>query len=203
MDRKGRMLRRLANGDKTQFIITEDDERRLLREANTIVLCGEIEDCSAQEFIEDFYLIMNKSNNPITVLIASDGGNVEQGLACIRAIRKAQEKGIKIIGSVHGSAMSMAFFILQACDVRKMGQLDILMAHGITSFTHGDIRNLNAEQKLMKFWQEKIATLLANRCKNDYSKIEFWTAILSDNKPNYYTSSEALEMGLIDEVAQH
>jgi ATP-dependent protease ClpP protease subunit len=43
--------------------------------------------------------------------------------------------------------------------------------------------------------------MVANRCKNEYSKLEFWSAILSDNKPNYYTSEEALEMGLIDEVA--
>ena len=197
------MFRRLNNSEPKGFVIIEEDERKLLRESNMVLICGEIEDCSAQDFIEDIYLIMNKNSEPITILIASDGGNVEQGLACIRAIRKAQEKGIKVIGSVHGAAMSMAFFILQACDVRKMGQLDILMAHGITSFTHGDLRNIEAEQKLMKFWQAKIASMLASRCKNDYSKLEFWTAILSDNKPNYYTSTEALEMGLIDEVAQN
>lgn len=175
-----------------------EEERKVLRDNGITILSGEIDSCTAHEFVEDMSILISRKVDSITIIILSEGGQVEPGLACIRVIREAQKNNIKVIGSVHGIAMSMSFLILQACDVRKMGKLDILMAHGITSFTHGDIRNHDEEGKLLRFWKERFAELLSIRSNKD---IDFWSAILSDNKPNYYTSEESLDMGLIDEVA--
>jgi len=184
--------------------IDAEFERRTLRANRVLVLTGDLESGSAREFIEDIkMLLLEDSTDPITITISSPGGNVFCGIAVIRAIRSVQSRGIKVFGDVHGQAMSMAFFILQCCDERRMGSFCTLMAHGITTGFIGDMRNVEAEQKLLTFWQREIAQLIANRCTaegTEYAEIGYWFAILKDNTPQFYDSQESKEMGLIDTV---
>ena len=179
-------------------------ERKTLRDSRILLLTSEIEGGTAHEFIEDInMLLLKESIDPITIIISSPGGNIFNGIAIIRAIRSAQSSGIKVIGEVHGQAMSMAFFILQCCDERRMGSLCTLMAHGVTTGFCGDMRNVEAEQKLLTFWQRELADLIANRCTADgteYAESGYWFAILKDNTPQFYDSQESMEMGLIDIV---
>ena len=180
-----------------------DTERRILRDKRVVVLCDSIHRTSAKDFVEDIEILASVGTEPITIIIASDGGDVSPGLACIRAITKAQSKGIKVIGEVHGHAMSMAFFILQWCDWRTMGKLCTLMAHGVTTFTIGDIRNIEAERKLLQYWRKEFSKFLAKRCTvrdSKYATEDFWLTILEDATPQFYDSEECLTMGLIDEV---
>jgi ATP-dependent Clp protease, protease subunit len=182
-------------------------ERELLREIRIVGLTEEIDFESATDFIQDLTLLTHTSSDPITVIIASNGGDVEAGLACIRSIKQAQQRGIKVIGQVYGHAMSMAFLILQCCDERVMGKGCILMAHGITSFRHGDMRNLESERKLLHFWRGYFAKLLASRCSKggdgeEQTNPEHWIKVLEDQTPQYYESDECLNLGLIDRVEE-
>jgi ATP-dependent protease ClpP protease subunit len=182
------------------FYFTEA-ERVLLRKQRKIVICGEIDAGCAHDFISDMSVISaEKNRDPIIVIISSEGGNAEYGNGCIRAIRDTQANGLKVIGSVYGQAMSMAFFILQACDERIMGKLDIIMAHGLTATSVGDMRNREAEDRLLKFYQVEYSKLIANRCKKRKNNIEWWKKLLSDNTPRFFTSSESLELGLVDKI---
>ena len=178
-------------------------ERSELRRQRIILLSGEIDDITAHEFIEDMAILINSSKDPITIIITSPGGSAFAGLAIIRSIRHAQSLGIVVNGEVYGQAMSMAFFILQCCDNRLMGELCILMAHGVTTGFVGDMRNVDAEQKLMKLWQKELSRLVAERCSAKGSEVcthEFWTEIMQDNTPQFYSAKESLEMGLIDKI---
>jgi len=178
-------------------------ERRMLRNNRTIILSGDIDGGSAHEFIEDIQmLLLNKSKDPVNIIINSPGGNVFNGIAIIRAIRDAQKRGIKLIGEVHGHACSMAFFVLQTCDERHMGKLDILMAHGITTGFTGDMKSLEAENKLLSYWHHELAELVASRCakETEYKEPGYWFEVLRDNTPQWYTADESIEMGLIDTV---
>ena len=179
-------------------------ERRKLRENRIIFLSGDIEQGISECVIEDFLILLAEdSKEPITLIIFSEGGEVGAGYAIIRVIEGAQRKGIKVIGSVYGRAMSMAFLILQCCDERKMGKYCKLMCHGVTSIAIGDIKNVEAEQKLMKMFQQEMAELLAKRCtsiNDDHKEPGYWYAILEDNTPQFYNYKDALEEGLIDIV---
>jgi len=177
-------------------ILITEAERVLLREKRIIVLSGEIDVCSTYNFICDM-TILSDSNEPITIIISSNGGSAEYGNGCIRAIREAQKRGIKVVGSVYGQAMSMAFFILQACDERVMGELDTIMAHGLTSTSVGDMRNREAENKLLKFFQDEYSTLLANKSKHN---VNWWRKLLADNTPRFFTSKESMKLGLVDRI---
>jgi len=176
-------------------------ERRQLRNNRTIIISGDIDGGSAHEFVEDIQmLLLDKSKDPVTLIINSPGGNVFNGIAIITAIRNAQRKGIKLVGEVHGHACSMAFFILQCCDERRMGKLDILMAHGITTGFSGDMKSLEAENKLLGYWHTEFAELVAGRCVGEFIESGYWFEILRDNTPQWYTAEESKEMGLIDTV---
>jgi ATP-dependent Clp protease protease subunit len=187
--------------DNEFFFVTEY-ERKALRNSRIIVVSSEIDSGTAHEFIEDVHVILNDSSRePVTIIIASPGGDVFSGIAMIRAIRKAQAQGIKFIGEVHGHACSMAFFILQCCDERAMGTLDVLMAHGITTGFSGDMKNMEAETKLLNYWHHELANLVASRCSGDeFQEPGFWYEILRDNTPQWYTAEESKEMGLIDRI---
>lgn len=178
-------------------IVVTEAERVFLREKRIVLLSGEIEACSAHTFISDITLMIEENKEPITIIISSNGGSAEYGNGCIRAIRAAQKNGIKVIGAVYGQAMSMAFFILQICDERVMGDLDTIMAHGLTSTSVGDMRNREAENKLLKFFQNEYSVLLANRSKHN---VAWWRKLLSDNTPKFFTSKESLKLGLVDRI---
>jgi len=176
-----------------------DYERRVLRKDRTIILSGEVDSGVAHIFIEDMKMILlDKAVEPITIIINSPGGNVFNGIAIIGAIKSAQRLGIEVLGVVRGHACSMAFFILEVCDLRYMGSFDILMAHGITTGFMGDLKNLDAEQKLLLHWHSEFAEMVANRCVGEFKESGFWFEVLRDNTPQWYTAKESKEMGLVD-----
>lgn len=183
------------------FVVPFEFERRKLRDQRVIIISGDIETGSAHELIEDIHMLIHEgSKDPVTLIISSPGGNAFSGLAIIRAVRLAQKHGIKVIGEVHGYACSMAFFILQCCDERIMGKLDILMAHGITTGFTGDMKNIESETKLLTYWHTEWAELVAARCVGEWNESGFWFEVFRDNTPQWYTAAECVEMGLIDKV---
>ena len=186
--------------DEELLVVTEF-ERRELRKNRIVVVSGDIDSGGAHEFINDIHVLLHeKSKDPITVIIASPGGEAFSGFAMVRAVRIAQKSGIRIIGNVHGYACSMAFFLLQVCDERIMGKLDVLMAHGITTGFTGDMKNIEAETKLLTYWHTEWADLVAKRCVGEYTESGFWFEVFRDNTPQWYTAGECKEMGLIDKI---
>lgn len=192
--------------EKNDAVIVWEYERKELRKQRTIILSGEIDTGSAHEFIEDIHILVNTNKEPINIIITSPGGSAFAGFAIIRAIRYAKRHGVKVVGSVYGQAMSMAFFILQCCDERVMGELCVLMAHGVTTGLVGDMRNVEAEQKLLKMWQVELARLVSEKCTardTKYCTEDFWFNLLRDNTPQFYSAKESLEMGLVDKVCDN
>lgn len=183
--------------------IADGAERHLLRKQRKITLMGEIAEGLAEFFIQDIEILSYQNKEPVDIIISSCGGDVFAGATIIQAMRRAQSDGIRITGNVHGHAQSMAFFILQCCDERKMGKYCSLMCHGATTFAVGDLKNMEAEQKIMKKFQRDFSQLIANRNTSklqEYHEPGYWFAILEENTPQYYDAEEALEMGLIDGV---
>lgn len=189
--------------DETTCSSGKSYERDFLRKKRVLLLIDEIYFSTSEKFIQDMEMLTFRDAPPITIIISSPGGQAFAGNAIIRSIQKAQDAGIQVIGQVHGLAASMAFFILQCCDTRVMGTFDMLMCHGITTFTYGDMKNMDSEQKLLTTFQENYSTMLANRVTTQnptYSDPAYWAEKLRDNTPEFYDHLEAVEMGLVDLV---
>lgn len=128
----------------------------------------------------------------IELHINSNGGSVKEGTAIYNLLK---QKGGKSVGIVDGVAHSVAFLILQACDVRKMCLGTTALIHNMWLSCAG-----NATQ-LRKYADDLDDMMAANR------KIFLERATISEEelcdlmeKETYLTPEKALEYGLIDEI---
>ncbi len=170
--------------------------------SRVISINGDIEECGAGLMTNQLQ-VLSECNDEITLLITSYGGTVEAGGAIIRAIRYAQNKGCKIICEVRGYAMSMAAIILQAADFRFAAPEDIIMVHGISGASIGDVRNQAEDLKMTKKLTDIYGKFFAERNTAEDAKYhdeKYWRKLLEDSLPHNYFGPEALQKGLIDAI---
>ena len=170
--------------------------------SRTLVCVGEIEEYGAGQLANQFQTLAD-SGEEITLLITSYGGAVDAGGAIIRAIRYAQNKGCNVIGEVRGYAMSMAAIVLQTCDIRFAAPEDVIMVHGFSGASVGDVRNQAEDLRITKRLTDIYGKFFAERSTADdkkYHDEKYWRKLLEDSLPHNYFGHQALEVGLIDEV---
>lgn len=174
-------------------------EYQLFRD-RTLLLSGEVDESVASTLTLLFQLLANEPT-PITLLITSYGGAVDAGNAIIRAMRYAQGKGCQVVGEIRAYGMSMAALILQATDLRLASVDDLLMVHGVSGASVGDIRDAEADLAMTKRLRDIQASFLAARNTSDdpkYHNEGYWRGILDDAFPRYLFGNEALAQGLLD-----
>lgn len=179
-----------------------DTLRARLFNARTILITGEIDEEMAHEMTEELF-VLGQDPGEVTLLITSYGGLADAGGAIIRAIRTAQRVGCVVTGEVRGYAMSMAALILQTCDVRFVAREDIVMVHGFTGMTVGDVRNTEADAQMTRRLTKIYSEFMAERNTSEdekYHNPAYWRAVLEDSKPNYFFGEEALANGLVDSL---
>jgi len=177
--------------------VTYDQEREKLREQRTVILVDDINDDSVACLVDDLYILSAAGDGPITLIIGSDGGDVMAMLTALDAISYVRGKGIYVVGRVVGRAMSAAFVVLQACNMRQMSQNAFLMAHGISGFNLGVIKDQEANVRFLHRLRDMLSELLSKRGKRD---VDFWKKLLNESTPTFLDAKEAQEWGLIDEI---
>ncbi len=184
---------------KSEFAATLD---RLAFESRHLMLSGAITRTDAETINRWAVAAARSSSEPVTLHISSEGGEVFAGVSIIQSIRHLQANGIKVTGVVEGQAMSMASIVLQACDVRRMTAMSVLMCHGVTFWNRGDLKNSRLEIKLAEQLTERVIDLYVARAHGIYADRSFWTTQLESSDPLYLMAPEALSAGLIDEIVE-
>jgi len=99
-----------------------------------------------QNWLESWKDAKNLKN--LFIEINSPGGSVFSGFSMYQSLNEFKaEKGVKVHCTVNGYGASMAFFMLQACDVRTMTLTSVLLAHN-PSFVVEEGTQLNPETLL-------------------------------------------------------
>jgi len=195
----------MAKNDKVLTSLAEalvNDVLKLRKQRIIILSCG-IDDCVACEFINEILLMIVDSKEPIKIIISSPGGDILDGMTIIRAIQHAQNQGVEVTCEVFGHALSMAFIISQTGDRRVMGAGDVLMCHGFFVVQGSDRKGREAEDKMLKDAEDSFCNMIAkkNTSKHkEFHNVDYWHVLMAEETPNYYTATEALDMGLVDEV---
>lgn len=103
-----------------------------LGNSNSYRIFGVISDNAVSDAIA--WLTSRSSEKEVTIEINSPGGSVFAGFELAKAI---ETKGPKVKCIVDGLGASMAFYILQSCQVREMTKRSVLMVHQPSSGMDG------------------------------------------------------------------
>jgi ATP-dependent Clp protease protease subunit len=192
-----RMHMRLDEDTPKDFDATLD---RLAFESRHYLLAGAIGRTDATAIHRWMVAAARVNSEPVTLHLSSEGGDVFAGVSIIQSIAHLRAQGIRVTGLVEGQAMSMASIILMACDHRVMTKMSVLMCHGVTFWSRGDIKNNRLEMKLIEDLTERVIDLYVARGEGIYADRAFWAKQLESSDPLYLMAPEALEAGLIDEI---
>lgn len=134
---------------------------------------------------------------PITVRLFSHGGSLDEGLAVIDRLRASP---CRIDIDAFGSADSAGFLIL-ACGAtgkRRAGKHTKLMMHGLSyalpEATH------ESQLKDVKTIEKETAMLINMLAAQTRESAGYWRKIIRSGVDHVFTSTEALELGVIDEI---
>ena len=130
----------------------------------------------------------------IELHINSDGGSVKEGTAIYNLLK---QKPNKKTGIVDGVAHSIAFLILQACDVRKMCLGTSALIHNMWMYCYGNATQLRKYADDLDVLSESNRKVFMERAKISEDELKE----LMDAE-TYLTPEAALEYGLIDEIEQ-
>ena len=165
-------------------------------ETSTILLFGEIVDGSLYDIITRIRAILHMrkdehKNNPINLIINSDGGSVYEALGIIDYI---QSLDVKTNTICRGRAMSAAALILCAgTGVRAASENSTIMFHEISSDIYGKSSDMKANVQHMEKLEEILLGILKSNSNKDK---DYWKNVTI--KDYYITPKDALDMGVID-----
>jgi len=167
-------------------------------EASSILLFGEIMDGSLYDIITRIRAILHmrkekNKNNPINLIINSDGGSVYEALGIIDYI---QSLDVKVNTICRGRAMSAAALILCAgTGIRAASQYSTIMFHEISSDIYGKSSDMKANVQHMEKLEEILLEIVETNSNKDK---DYWKNVTI--KDYYITPKEALDLGVIDAI---
>lgn len=162
----------------------------------TVFLQGDVEKELIHKKIKQI-MYLDKTVGGITVILDSEGGDVNLGFSMYDAIQLCRnEVEVKVVGV----AMSMGSIILQAGDKRTITKNSRIMIHRGQMCVEGhftDVQravadNAELDSKCVSIFLSKI-----KEAKTDFKRSQVQRMMDFD----YYISAEkALELGLVDEI---
>ena len=165
-------------------------------ETSSVLLFGEIVDGSLYDIITRIRAILHMrkdehKNDPINLIINSDGGSVYEALGIIDYI---QSLDVKTNTICRGRAMSAAALILCAgTGVRAASENSTIMFHEISSDIYGKSSDMKANVQHMEKLEEILLGILKSNSNKDK---DYWKNVTI--KDYYITPKDALDMGVID-----
>ena len=165
--------------------------------SRTLSLIGEINRESAENVIKGLHILSNINSDPITIILNSEGGEVNQGLAIMDMVRRQLAH---ITMDVYGEACSMAAIILQSADTRRMAPTSRLMVH-VGSESYDDHASIVKRWAKYNAKEDRIcADKLLERIREKHP--DFSRSRLSKMLEIYtiLTAEETVDIGLADEV---
>ena len=165
---------------------------------SVVYLHGDIMIGNLFDFIAKIRLILanrpeDKANDPITLLINSNGGDVYEALGIIDYI---ESLSVPVNVIARGRAMSAAAMIL-CCGtgIRAASKSSTIMVHEASAEIFGKSADIKANAEHIDELEEEFYKMMAKKTKHDE---EFWRKAC--RKDYYMTAAKAVELGLIDKV---
>lgn len=177
--------------------LEDEDELRAASADRTIRITGEINEELAERVMVALHGIASAPGT-ITVIISSDGGDIEEGLRIVDGLCAAKHRGCDIHTVVSGKAYSMGAFIACVGDTRTMYPHSRIMVHpgrfegedGV-DLTPDELKRMSDELDRYNGIFKKMLSA-AGVMDSDIERL-----MVGDN---YLTATEAISIGLVNSV---
>jgi ATP-dependent Clp protease protease subunit len=169
-------------------------------ESSTLYMFGDIADGTLYDFMLRIKAILHmrdeeKKNNPINIIINSDGGDVYEALGMIDFI---QSLNVKVNTICRGRAMSAAALLLcSGTGVRAASKNSTIMFHEMSSGIYGKSSDMKANVQHMEKLEEVLVQIMSENSNKD---AKFWKE--TTLKDYYLSPEEALGLGVIDSIIE-
>ena len=132
----------------------------------------------------------------IEIIFSSPGGSIIDGFELFDFLQDLRNKGHHLTTGTLGYAVSMAGVLLQAGDIRWVGQQAWIMIHRAAFGAWGKTYEIEDEVKFIQRIEERILAIFTSRSNLTKNKIKRnW-----DRKDWWISADEALTMNLVDEI---
>ena len=161
-----------------------------------VSISGEINEESAVDFTDKILDLNLESNEPITVLINSNGGEINSGLLMYDAI-VGSKAPIRMI--CRGKAYSMGAVLFACAKERYMLPNSELMLHQpmLGGKVAGNASSIKSISDSMLETKKKINKLLSKHTKKTEEEIDEATSF-----DHYFSPEESIEFNLCDEIIE-
>jgi len=168
------------------------DDMNYLYRFNSPVSSDSVKKC--MEKLTEWHRLDPKCN--IEVIFSSPGGSIISGFELFDFLQDLRYQGHHITTGTLGYAASMAGVLLQAGDVRWVGQQAWIMIHRAAFRAAGKTFEIEDEVKFTQRLEGRILDIFTSRSKLSKTKIKRnW-----DRKDWWISADEAIEAGLVDEI---
>ena len=187
-------LKQIQLDDKLDSIDRKkaSDERNFLYRFNDKVSKDTVRHC--METLTEWHRL--DSECAIEIIFSSPGGSIIDGFELFDFLQDLRNKGHHLTTGTLGYAASMAGVLLQAGDVRWVGQQAWIMIHRAAFGAWGKTYEIEDEVKFIQRIEERILAIFTSRSNLTKNKIKRnW-----DRKDWWISADEALTMNLVDEI---
>ena len=187
-------LKKIQLDDKLDFINRKEasDERNFLYRFNDKVSKDTVRHC--METLTEWHRL--DSECAIEIIFSSPGGSIIDGFELFDFLQDLRNKGHHLTTGTLGYAASMAGVLLQAGDIRWVGQQAWIMIHRAAFGAWGKTYEIEDEVKFIQRIEERILAIFTSRSNLTKNKIKGnW-----DRKDWWISADEALTMNLVDEI---
>jgi ATP-dependent Clp endopeptidase proteolytic subunit ClpP len=181
--------------------ISDFHDEGICFETKTIKIFGHIDSSMKDRTISNLH-VLDQMSGEVTILLSSDGGDVNEGLAIIDAIR-AMKNNVRIIA--YGGVESMASVIFQSADegCRFMMPNSYLMLHHGTSGVVADNPDSKIQwEKLQKYQDNKCIDIYLGKIKEKKPRFTREKLLTELKKDWIIFPKEAIELGLADSILE-
>lgn len=188
--------KKIVTEKNDDFVSVDDRIESGFLESHTHFINGLINEDTTGKAIRWIVYENLKGEEPLTLYINSDGGNLPDAFALIDIMRMSK-KPIRTIGI--GSVCSSAFLIFAAGTkgFRMIGKNTILMCHQFTETTEGKYHDLKTKLKESQRVNQRMIDLLAECSNLDARTVK--TKLLPPSDV-WLSADEVVELGIADSI---
>lgn len=184
----------LADCDEKKNDSTPDSVSSRLVKARTVVVSGQIDQEVAERVISQLMILDADSQDPIKMIITSQGGHVDSGLAIHDMMRFIQSE---VIGIAAGWCASIAVPILMgAAKERRLSLPNTrFLLHQPSGGAGGQLADIRIQAEQMLKIRERLYKMIAAESGQPVDRIQ-----RDSDRDFWMTAEEALEYGIVSRI---